>query len=159
MDNNAKPFIFIESKFTEHEFGGCSVFSSGDCNGKNPVGQLSDCYLHHIGRKYWDLMSEFGFDKIIDKEKICVFVNYYQFFREVLFSLKKNGVFTLLYDERSPVFNYQGKGLMPFLMEFVPDEHKNKITMISIQELVAEIDKSVKHTDWIEKFKLKYGIK
>ena len=159
LDNNAKPFIFIESKFTEHEFGGCSVFSSGDCNGKNPVGQLSDCYLHHIGRKYWDLMSEFGFDKIIDKEKICVFVNYYQFFREVLFSLKKNGVFTLLYDERSPVFNYQGKGLMPFLMEFVPDEHKNKITMISIQELVSEIDKSVKHTDWIEKFKLKYGIK
>lgn len=158
MDKDDKPFIFIESKFTEQEFGGCSVFSSGDCNGKNPAGQLSDCYLHHIGRKYWDLMVEFGFDKLIEKEKICVFVNYYQFFREVLFSLKKNGVFSLLYDERSPVFNYKGKGLMPFLMEFVPDEHKNKITMISIQELVSEIEKSDKHTDWIGKFKLKYGI-
>ena len=102
--------------------------------------------------------TSIGFDKLIEKEKICVFVNYYQFFREVLFSLKKNGVFSLLYDERSPVFNYKGKGLMPFLMEFVPDEHKNKITMISIQELVSEIERSDRHTHWIGKFKLKYGI-
>jgi hypothetical protein len=158
MDEKAKPFIFIESKFTEHEFGGCSVFSSGDCNGKNPIGQLSNCYLHHIGRKYWDLMDEFGFSMIIEKEKICPYINYYQFFREVLFSLVKNGVFTLLYDERSPVFNYNGKGLMPFLMEFVPEEHKKMITMISIQELVSEIEKSSNHIDWIGKFKLKYGI-
>lgn len=158
MDENNNTFVFIESKFTEAEFGGCSVFAAGDCNGKNPVHNLSDCYLHFIGRKYWALMEEFGFDKLIESEKMCVFTNYYQFFREVLFSLKKGGIFTLLYDERSPVFNYNGKGLMPFLMEFVPEEHKDKITMISIQELVKEIENNSTHADWIGSFKKKYGI-
>jgi hypothetical protein len=157
-DKDGNPFVFIESKFTENEFGGCSVFAGGDCSGKNPIGQLSNCYLHFIGRKYWDLMEEFGFNKIIENEKICVFVNYYQFFREVLFSLKKNGVFTLLYDERSPVFNYKGKGLMPFLIEFVPEEYRSKIAKVSIQELVNEIEKSGNHDYWISKFKIKYGI-
>ncbi len=158
MDEKGTPFIFIESKFTEAKFGGCSVFASGDCCGKNPINNLSDCYLHSIGRKYWDIMKEFGFTKILDKEKICAFTNYYQFFREVLFSLKYKGIFTLLYDERSPVFNFNGKGLMPFLMEFIPSEHKDKITMISIQELANEIEISGRHNDWIGKFKKKYGI-
>lgn len=50
--------IFIEAKLVEREFGGCSVFSRGDCDGKNPIIYgLDGCYLHHIGRKYWDVMK------------------------------------------------------------------------------------------------------
>jgi len=45
--------LYIEAKFTEQEFGGCSLFESGDCDGRNPSGDLNLCYLHHIGRKYW----------------------------------------------------------------------------------------------------------
>ena len=45
--------IFIEAKLVEREFGSCSVFSGGDCDGKNPVSYGVDgCYLCHIGRKY-----------------------------------------------------------------------------------------------------------
>ena len=46
-----KPIVFIESKLVEKEFGGCSVFAGGDCNGQNPLQNKEQCYLHFIGRK------------------------------------------------------------------------------------------------------------
>lgn len=157
--------IFIEAKLAEKEFGGCSVFSGGDCDGRNPTpNEYDGCYLHHIGRKYWKRMDEFGFGKKVSTSgPICPFVNYYQFFREVLFSLKKDGCFLLLHDERNPAFlkvskNGKKSGLWPFLNEFVPDEHKAAIGRITIQQLIIEIDKSERHHDWINEFKLKYGI-
>jgi len=163
FDKNINPKIFIESKLVEAEFGGCSVFKKGDCAGQNPLNNKSECYLHFIGRKYWALIEKFGFDEKLKNEKICVFVNYYQFFREILFSLEKNGIFTLLYDERSPVFNYSAngkvKGLIPLLLDFVPEEHKNKIILISVQEVLNSISKYEKHNDWIDEFKNKYGMK
>ncbi|HPQ35494.1 MAG TPA: hypothetical protein P5200_11690 [Tenuifilaceae bacterium] len=91
-----EPFIFIESKLVEAEFGGCSVFSKGDCNGRNPVNDKSSCFLHFIGRKYWDLMDKHGFSDVLHDQKICILVNYYQFFRELLLSIEKNGTFVLL---------------------------------------------------------------
>jgi hypothetical protein len=159
MDQDGNPLVFIESKLVEAEFGGCSVFASGDCNGKNPITNLDNCFLHFIGRKYWEVMGKHGFLEIIRNEKTCILINFYQFFREVLLSIEKNGIFTLLYDNRSTVFNYrQGIGLMPFLIELVPGQHKNKVTMISIQELVVEIISTGRHNDWISEFKEKYGI-
>ena len=52
-DAGKAPIIFVESKLVEQEFGGCSVFSSGDCDGRNPLPQKENCYLHFIGRTYW----------------------------------------------------------------------------------------------------------
>ncbi|MFW9795432.1 MAG: hypothetical protein ACFFE2_00230 [Candidatus Thorarchaeota archaeon] len=157
--------IFVESKFTEQEFGDCSVFTGGDCDGRNPlVYGLDTCYLHHIGRKYWVLMSEFGFgDSGIASGFICPFTNYYQFFREVLFSLKEEGCFLLLYDERSPVFVKTSKngiesGLWPFLLESVLSQHKRKIGRVTIQQVVQAISESGRHSDWLGEFKQKYGI-
>ena len=122
----------------------------------------AECYLHFIGRKYWELIEKFGFDEKLKNEKICIFVNYYQFFREILLSLEKEGIFVLLYDERSPVFNYKvngkTKGLMPLLLNFVPEKHKDKITLISVQEVIKSISKYDLHNDWIEEFKNKYGL-
>jgi hypothetical protein len=41
--------IFIEAKLVEREFGGCSVFSGGECDGRNPVSYGVDgCYLHPL---------------------------------------------------------------------------------------------------------------
>lgn len=161
-NEDGKPVIFIESKFVEQEFGGCSVFSNGDCDGHNPIGREDSCYLHFIGRKYWDLMTKYGFDDLISKEKQCILMSHYQFFREVLFSLEKDGVFVLLSDERSPVFNYNAngtyRGLMPYLMDFVPTRYRNMIVPISIQELASQISKDTVHHDWIEDFKDKYGL-
>jgi len=157
-----EPIVFIESKLVEKEFGGCSVFSAGDCNGKNPLNEKEQCYLHFIGRKYWELFEKYNFSKIIKNELQCLFVAHYQYFRELLFSIEKGGVFVLLSDARSPVFhcdvNGIKKGLIPFLLEFVPDEYKSRVASISIQELVETIKKSENHQDWISEFEKKYGL-
>jgi len=160
--------IFIESKLVEREFGGCSVFECGDCDGINPLNYgLKNCYLHHIGRKYWDIIKEFSFDKVkFFRGDICPFINYYQFFREVLFSLKKGGSFVLLHDERNPAFlryfkdsKTEGEaGLWPLLIKAVPGGYINRIGRITIQGLVKEIEGSGRHSDWIGEFKSKYGL-
>jgi len=161
-DINTKPIVFIESKLVEKEFGGCSVFSSGDCNGQNPLLDKEQCYLHFIGRKYWDLIEKYGFSETLKSEQQCIFVAHYQYFREILFTLEKGCTFVLLSDQRSPVFhctaNGTNKGLMPFLLQFVPDEYKERIVSVSIQELVNSIKKSGKHQDWINDFESKYGL-
>ena len=163
FDSENEPIIFIESKLVEAEFGGCSVFKKGDCSGKNPLNDLNECFLHFIGRKYWGLIEKYGFKEKMTNERICVLVNYYQFFREILLSIDKNGYFVLLSDNRSPVFNYKNgvkrKGLIPFLIEFVPEKYRNRIVLITVQELVENINKSGKHNDWITKFEKKYGLK
>ena len=147
FDNEHNPKIFIESKLVEAE---------------NPLGDKTECYLHFIGRKYWDLIEKYGFDEKLRNEKICIFVNYYQFFREVLFSLEKGGVFVLLYDERSSVFHHKtkdrDKGLIPLLLDFVPDEHKDKIALLSIQEVIDSVSGYRMHKDWVDEFRLKYGL-
>ena len=162
FEKEDKPKIFIESKLVEAEFGGCSVFKKGDCSGKNPINDLEECFLHFIGRKYWNLIEKHGFKEKLNNEKICVLVNYYQFFREILLSIEKGGYFVLLSDERSPVFNCnagaKSKGLMPLLVEFVPDNYRNRIIQITVQEVVEYISKSESHNDWIDEFKDKYGL-
>ena len=90
-DGGYQPAVFIESKFVEKEFGGCSVFAGGDCSGRNPLTDKNQCFLHFIDRKYWELMEKNGFDVVLRDEKQCIFVAHYQFFREVLFSIEKGG--------------------------------------------------------------------
>jgi len=155
--------IFIEAKLVEQEFGGCSVFDRGDCDGRNPANDHNLCYLHVFGRKYWNRLEEFGFlkDEVADSP-ICLLANYYQYFREVLFALSKKGVLVILVDERNPVFKSIGdgpdRGLIPFLSRFLPPEVNNKVKMITIQQVVSAIERTSRHDDWIHSFKNKYGI-
>jgi len=163
FDSAGNPIVFIESKLVEQEFSGCSVFENGDCDGRNPVGRESDCYLHFIGRRYWDWMAKYEITKNLQDEKQCIFLAHYQFFREVLLSLEKGGNFVLLSDERSPVFHSKSdgvhRGIMPFLLECIPSRYRNRIISISIQELVRQCRSSNKHKDWVEDFEAKYGIR
>lgn len=163
FDKDEKPKVFIECKLVEAEFGGCSVFKKGDCSGRNPAHDLQECFLHFIGRTYWNLIEKYGFKPKLENEKVCVLVNYYQFFRELLLSLEKDGVFVLLYDERSPVFrhttNGKERGLMPLLMEFVPDGYKERVVLVTVQEVVQRIAISGNHNDWIHEFEFKYGLR
>jgi len=161
QEEDRKDGLYIEFKFVEHEFGGCSVFKNGDCDGRNPAGNVSNCYLHHIGRKYWNLLDKYEFLKgSMANNATCFLATYYQFFREVLFALERNGVFILLVDKRNPTFSC-GKngerGLFPFLKSFVPDRYKDKVYMVSVQEVVTTIKDSGKHS-WITEFEQKYGI-
>lgn len=159
--------LFIEAKLSEKEFGGCSIFAGGDCEGRNPYpGRLGRCYLHHIGREYWQKFDELEFFKSrLANGEICPFANYYQFFREVLFALHhKDGTFILLHDERNPAFLRQADdgtgqgGLWPFLYEAIPHSLRNRVGRLTIQSLVDEIQKSGRHDDWIGEFKKKYGM-
>jgi hypothetical protein len=154
-----KPVAFIESKLVESEFGGCSVFSAGDCPGQNPAANLEECYLHVIGRGYWKLMQKHGILSQIANERICPFTCYYQFFRESLFSIEMNAPFVLLCDERSAVFQVSpNRGLIPFLKSFLPDTLKSKLHVLTIQNVVECIRKSRNHGDWIGEFEEKYGM-
>jgi hypothetical protein len=161
-DNDSQPFVFIESKLMEREFGGCSVLAAGDCSGENPLGDKSRCYLHHIGRKYWTLAEKYGISELTSDEGLCILATYYQFFRELLFALEYGGIFVLLHDERSPVFHCEAngvnQGLMPMLLKYVPEEYHSRVGSISIQRLSEHIAESEKHQDWIGDFRKKYGI-
>jgi hypothetical protein len=161
FDKNESPRIMIEAKLVERKFGGCSVFNAGDCDGRNPAGNFSLCYLHHIGRKYWKLLKKHGFLKgPLGKDTTCILSVHYQFFREVLFALELDSIFVLLFDERNPTFICDGphgeRGLMPFLLSFVPETLHERVEMLSIQQVVDAI-KSTGNHEWVGEFKSKYG--
>jgi hypothetical protein len=155
--------IFIEAKLAEQEFGGCSVFEDGDCDGQNPASDHTLCYLHSIGRLYWERLAAYDFlPGAFQDSPVCLLAPYYQFFREVLFALVNGGCFVLLVDERNPVFYREGKprvrGLMPFLLQFVPEQYRQRVQHITVQQVVATIEQSGRHADWIDEFKRKYGL-
>jgi hypothetical protein len=157
------PSIFIESKLAETGFGGCSLFSQGDCDGRNPAKNFSLCYLHHIGRHYWQLLEKHGFLLgSISQDVTCIMATHYQFFREVLLALELGGSFVLLYDARNPSIacdgRYGARGIWPFLSALVPESHRHKVKAITIQMLVAKISATGRH-EWISDFRLKYGLK
>jgi len=157
------PPLFTEFKFVEKEFGGCSVFGKGNCEGRNPASCPERCYLHHIGRTYWTCMSETGIlDGPLKETPICPFANYYQFFREVLFALSKGGVFVLLHDARNPTFVSEGpdekRGLLPFLTSLLPKDVRDKVKQVTVQEVFEAVKESGQHEDWADEFAGKYGL-
>lgn len=162
FDECKVPKLFIENKFVEQEFGGCSVFKKGDCDGHNPVEDLDTCYLHFIGRRYWELLDKYGFlEGVIGQDSVCILLNYYQFFREVLMALELNGKFILICDERSPVFAAEGvmgkRGLFHFLLSITPDELIEHIKMTTVQDIIDEM-KTQWAYPWITTFEKKYGL-
>jgi hypothetical protein len=161
FDQEHQPRIFIESKFVEQKFGGCSVFAKGDCDGHNPIDDLDSCYLHFIGRRYWQLLGKYGFlDGKLAHDSSCALINHYQFFREILMALELNGQFVLMHDERSPVFAISNgtdkRGLFHFLMSITPEHLHKRIKIISIQQVVDQVEKQ-EDCSWISDFKEKYG--
>lgn len=157
--------IFIEVKLSEREFGGCSVFANGDCDGGNPYHfERKSCYLQHIGRKYWDKMKAYGFNQVeFNKGPICPFTCYYQFYRGVLFALAQRGSYVLLHDDRNPSF-YQNLGgdeeigLYPLLINALPEDKRERVGRITVQQLVEKIKVLEMGNDWIDEFEKKYGL-
>ncbi len=154
--------VFVEAKLVETGFGGCSVYRRGDCEGANPARDLSGCYLHHIGRNYWSLLRKHGFlQSPMLSERTCLLAAHYQFFLEALVAIEKEGYLVLVTDQRSPTFHCTGpygeRGLVPFLMQFVPDPLRQRVREVSIQEIVSGIERIPGNT-WIGEFKAKYGL-
>jgi hypothetical protein len=157
------PKIFVEAKLVEREFGGCSLFSDGDCDGRNPSGNFELCYLHvKKKRRYWEILKNHGFlSGPMGIDSMCILAIHYQFFRELLLAIELGGTFVLLFDQRSPVFevgNQAGeRGLVPFLLGMVPGSLKRRVVTVPIQELVAAIKEFDGHA-WITDFEDKYGL-
>lgn len=152
--------VFIEFKFTEKNFGGCSVFGDGDCDGRNPAKNPDLCYLHHIGRLYWQLMKKHGLlTKQIKKDSQCPFSTLYQFYRLILFALKKNGHFLLLYDERNPSFLVERdgikRGLFNLVYESLPGKIQSKCHALSVQSILPTLQKHPE-LDWTDELIEKY---
>jgi POLQ-like helicase len=171
--------LFIEAKLTETEFGSCSVFQGGDCEGMSPLSDFNLCFLHFIKRKYWTKMAEHNLlAGPLARSPLCPMATYYQFFRELLFALDKGGYYVLLYDERNPAFVRatsrvaatngiatgagaaagSERGLWPFLTSMLPKEHQKRTRRVSIQAVLAFIRQSGRHEDWAPEFATKYGL-
>ncbi len=157
----ANDSLFIEAKLSENEFGGCKIFEDGDCNGANPSPPFDMCYLQWIYRTYWDQMQERGLlDGLLGSSPFCPFASHYQFFRELLFALHEGGSYVLLYDPRNPTFLSNGpfgeRGLFLFLVSFLPDDLKSRVSSLSIDQVFKEIVESDLHDDWTGEFTAKY---
>jgi hypothetical protein len=149
--------VFIESKFTEQKYGTCSIFDEGDCDGLNPLKENNLCYLHKTKkRKYLELMSKYKLDAPYLDDKICPLTIYYQFYRELIFALKKNGIYYLLYDNRNPVFFNGNRGVFNILYKRLPNEVKPFVKALSYQNIIKIIEPF--NIIWINDFKEKYGM-
>ena len=109
-ETDAGEKVFVEFKFTEKEFGGCSVFSQGDCDGQNPADfrNRDRCYLVHLGRTYWEKMDTYHLTAAVQADSSCPFTYFYQAYRELLFSLESGGKYLLIYDSRNSAFVSEG---------------------------------------------------
>lgn len=149
--------IIGEFKLSESEFGTCSVYEDGDCDGLNPKDNFELCYLHHFKeREYLDLMQDYG---LFWNSNSCQFTEFYQAYRLLLFALKLNGYFILIYDDRNNAFIYKenGKPRGKFIrfINVLPEDIRKRVFALSIQDILKYLDVSVKPA-WLEEFKEKY---
>ena len=152
--------IFLESKLVETEFGNCSTIKQGECDGQNPIDNPSMCYLTFKGRKYWELMKKYDLHKSYANSPICPLSIYYQFFRELIFSIENKGYYVILIDKENPSFikGESGfeRGLIPTLTKSLPLQIKSKIKIIYIQDVLSILEKN--RYIWVKEFRNKYGI-
>ncbi|MFZ4400745.1 MAG: PGN_0703 family putative restriction endonuclease [Bacteroidales bacterium] len=152
--------VFVEAKYVETEFGGCSAIKGGECDGLNPLSNSDLCYLKHKGRNYWELMKKYDLDVAYKNSPICPFVIYYQFYRELMFALENNGYFVILIDKRNPAFerytDIGKRGLIPILLNQIPSELQKEIKIIYIQDVLPVLEKYGYR--WVGKFREKYGM-
>ena len=152
--------VYVEFKFTEAEFGGCSVFERGNCDGRNPAANFDLCYLHTLGRRYWPLLEKHSLlTNAVRAESRCPFIDLYQAYRVLLFALEKGGHFLLMYDERNPSFLAQTprlrRGLFARFEEALPAEARARCHSITHQAMVAILERQG-NADWLIEVQEKY---
>jgi len=152
--------VCAEFKFTEHGFGGCSVFERGDCDGRNPAGDFGLCYLHGIGRAYWLLMQKHGLiTDSLEVSSICPFVTLYQAYRILIFALERGGHFLLIHDERNPSFAWTStsmhRGAFALFCELLPTSAQRRCHRITTQKVVEILETTFPFST-LEEVKAKY---
>ncbi|MDP2312871.1 MAG: hypothetical protein Q8P41_08200 [Pseudomonadota bacterium] len=155
------PPVFVEAKLVEQEFGGCSLFGAGDCDGENPARDHARCALTGLGRTYWARLAELGFGDALAQGPICHLGSYYQFYREAAFALSRGGHFVLLVHGDNPAFWREDgdspRGLWPLLLRSVPAEHRSRLHRVTLQDATAALGTTGRHP-WVEDFRARYAL-
>lgn len=153
--------IFVEFKYTEREFGGCSVFYEGDCDGANAAEQHDLCYLHKVKKRlYWKLMDQHKLTDTIRSEATCPLAQFYQAYRELLFALESGGRYLLIYDSRNGAFTSgarRERGLWPRFRSKLPDHVLTKTSGITIQQLADVLEEA--GCGWIAELRQKHDLR
>ncbi len=152
--------VSAEFKFTENGFGGCSVFESGDCDGRNPASDFDLCYLHAIGRRYWLLMQKHSLlTDSLEASPTCPFVSLYQAYRILIFALERGGHFLLIHDDRNPSFAWTStsidRGAFALFYELLPASAQRRCHRITTQEVVSILERTFPFRS-LEEVKAKY---
>jgi hypothetical protein len=147
--------VFIECKFTESGFGGCSSVPER-CHGANPLLDFNaNCYLTKRGRTYWEVFQRHHLPGVFDLEAPeCPIAGQYQLYRLVGFALKKGAHFVLLYDERNPTFVGPGGCYSGFLDDLKPAA-KAKCHALTIQRAVQALERH-QGSERVLEFRKKY---
>lgn len=112
--------VAIECKFTEEEFGPCSRQKEDHCNGNftQQRGRIERCTKTENGAKYWKYIPKlFKWQNNTDLIP-CPLNKNYQLVRNILAVcvrsnesvMPENGHMVLIYDDRNPSFQKDGKG-------------------------------------------------
>lgn len=161
-DNSNTNWLIVEAKLSETEFGGCTVFEKGNCDGRNPRRHDEDtCYYDYVGKKYWDCAQDLLSTEAAEG-LFCPFMSHFQFFREVMFAQHFDGDYVLLYDENNPTFvlprSDDRRGLFPFLYSLLSSEAQSCVHRIAIQDVLDELLEDTDHASWAREFAKKYGM-
>lgn len=153
-DKNEK--YFVEFKFTESGFGACSVYENGNCDGANPLNNPELCYLNGLDRSYMELMKEYG---LLNYSESCPFVEFYQAYRLMLFSLKNDGHFVFIHDDRNPSFvnelNGERHGKLIRFIKLLPEKYQQNVSILTVKGIVQYLQKHYNYT-WLDEFRKKY---
>ena len=152
--------VIAEFKFTEAEFGTCSLFTNGDCDGRNPATDFELCYLHTIGRGYWKIMQRHGLiTDTLRGDSTCPFAIFYQAYRLLMFALEHSGYFLLIYDERNSSLVWRltspERGAFVRFEELLPPHAQDRCYSISIRRIVEVLDVTFPFAT-LEEVKAKY---
>ena len=161
-DHTKEPKILIEAKLVEKGFGYCSQLQNTVCSGLNPANGIleKECELVSIGREYWKVLIE---NDVLTEEALkgptCPLAVFYQFYREVGFAVKTNAQLVFLVDERNPFFSPSTDSSLPNrLIKSLKPTIQQKVKIVTIQRIFAEIAKFFKGENWVENLAEKYNL-
>ena len=181
--NGEDGILLIESKFTEHNFYGCSAYKKQKPGGRIPnpnnkrclntkgilASGYSDCHLNIWGRKYWELLGgDLNKPKFATLSKCPMSNCCYQLFRQQALAkgLQKEYSISASYvamDGRNSTLINSGKrtGLKPFpdgWQELFPSLPFYWFTHQDWFEFVKANDKGGRWSDWIEYIGERYDL-
>jgi len=161
-DETKEPKILIEAKLVEKSFGYCSRLQSTVCSGLNPANGIleKECELVSIGREYWKVLID---NDVLTEETLkgptCPMAVFYQFYREVGFAVKTNAQLVFLVDERNPFFSPSTDSSLPNrLIKSLKPTIQQKVKIVTVQRIFAEIAKFFQDQNWVESLAEKYNL-